>query len=198
LETLFAVESQPNIQVLEDCSAIISAYPPGPSDESLFSSLSESLRSLSPGRLVGAAASAAVAKLLKKTGASGKPGSRQGNVLESLLGIASRREIAGAPGRALVGIVRLFAAMEAQKIAEPHFYVSFLAVRPERQGHGLARRLLGVVLDEADKTGVPCYADASSPESRRFAEHMGFEVRGELRPLEDGPVVWRMARPFKG
>jgi len=198
LEALFALDSQPWIQVLDDCAGAIAAYPPGPSDGGLFAGLADYLGKLPSGRVAGAAVRATVSKLLKKADTSAPSGSGRGSVLKSVLGVASRMEIAGVPGGALVGFLRLLAAMETREIAEPHYYVLFLAVHPDRRGRGLARRLLGGVLAEADKAGVPCYGDATSVESLRFCEHMGFEVRQELRPLGDGPPMWLVAHPYGG
>ena len=56
----------------------------------------------------------------------------------------------------------------------------FLGVLPGWQGRGLGRVMLRAVLDRSDRSRVPAYLDATSPDNRRLYERHGFRVAGEL------------------
>jgi GNAT superfamily N-acetyltransferase len=97
-----------------------------------------------------------------------------------------------------VGVNRRIEAYEAAtkkfEVKTPHYYVGVLAVRPDRQGHGLGGRLLreihewsrqhphseGVALDTENPVNVPMY------------QHLGYEVTGEEHI--DGVDVWVLYR----
>lgn len=197
LETLFALESEPDTLVVDGCAGVVSAYPPGPADEGFFSELAQDLKSLSPKRIVGGALGSATLKFLRKVGTAAPPDSRRAQVLDALAGIASRKAIAGVPPKAILGIVQLMGAFEDKPVPEPHYYISFLAVHPDHRGKGLGRRLLRPVLAGADKAGLPCYTDVAAQEGVGFAAKFGFETVEEFKPLPDGPAVFRLRRPAK-
>ena len=73
------------------------------------------------------------------------------------------------------------------------WYLQFVGVTPEQQGHGLGSHLLTTVLQRCDTNGMPAYLEASSPRNRRLYERHGFETAGEI-VLPQGPPVWPMWR----
>ena len=74
-----------------------------------------------------------------------------------------------------------------------HHYLWLLGVQPGLQGRGLGTAMLRAVLDRADRTGVPAYLEATSPDNRRLYERHGFVVTGELA-IVGGPSLWAMWR----
>jgi ribosomal protein S18 acetylase RimI-like enzyme len=76
---------------------------------------------------------------------------------------------------------------------QPCWYLQFMGVLPEQQGHGLGSHLLTTVLQRGDADGTPCYLEATSLDNRRLYERHGFEAVGEI-VLPQGPAVWPMWR----
>ncbi|HEX5493068.1 MAG TPA: GNAT family N-acetyltransferase [Mycobacteriales bacterium] len=83
---------------------------------------------------------------------------------------------------------------EAHHPSEPHHYLAFLAVRPERQGAGLGSALLRHHHARLDRTGVAAYLEASSPRSRELYLRHGYRPRGEPFTVPDGTPFWPMWR----
>jgi GNAT superfamily N-acetyltransferase len=76
---------------------------------------------------------------------------------------------------------------------EPHYFLHFLAVRPEAQGRGYGSALLRPVLERCDAEGIPAYLDATSEDNRRLYERHNFVVLSEVT-LRDSPPLWCMLR----
>jgi len=89
-------------------------------------------------------------------------------------------------------------AMEEHHLAEPHYYVRWIGVRPGRQGQGLGRALMRPVLDRCDSDDRPAYLEASSERSAALYERLGFIHLGALELPDGGPPVWPMRRPPGG
>lgn len=75
----------------------------------------------------------------------------------------------------------------------PHWYLAFLGMAPGLESVETARALLQPVLDEADRDGLPCYAEAASPHTLAVLEALGFEPEARLT-LDDTVVVLGMVR----
>ncbi len=75
----------------------------------------------------------------------------------------------------------------------PHWFLNFLAVRPEAQGRGYGTALLRPMLDRCDAEGVPAYLDATSEANKRLYERERFVVVQEVT-LRDSPPLWCMVR----
>ena len=91
-------------------------------------------------------------------------------------------------------VEQLSAAMAAVHPAEPHEYLWFLGVAPDRQGRGIGSRLLAPVLDRADRNGHPAYLEATSPRSRDLYARHGFVAATPIA-TPGGPPLWPMWRP---
>jgi GNAT superfamily N-acetyltransferase len=76
---------------------------------------------------------------------------------------------------------------------EPHWYLFFLATRPEWQSRGMGSALMRSVLKHCDSEGIPAYLEASSDRSKQLYLCHGFEVTGEV-PLGEGVSLWPMWR----
>ncbi|MEX2446611.1 MAG: GNAT family N-acetyltransferase [Dehalococcoidia bacterium] len=99
--------------------------------------------------------------------------------------------ITGASG--LPRALRALDAMEHVRPTEPHFYLLTVGVDPSAQGRGIASSLIRHVLDRCDREGIPSYRESSKESNIPIYEHLGYQVRAELR-LPDGPSIWPMWR----
>ncbi len=73
-------------------------------------------------------------------------------------------------------------AARAGAPARPHWFLHFLAVRPQAQGRGYGSALLRPMLERCDAEGVPAYLDATSEENKRLYERHNFVVQREGHP----------------
>jgi GNAT superfamily N-acetyltransferase len=99
-------------------------------------------------------------------------------------------ELAGLDTERMLALLELF---EQSHPADPHEYLWFLGVAPAAQGRGLGTALMGPVLDRADRSGLPCYLEATSPLNKALYERHGFVARPAIG-VAGGPPVWPMAR----
>lgn len=78
------------------------------------------------------------------------------------------------------------------------WYLSIVAVTPERQGRGLGARLLAPTLGEADAARAVCYLETFNPRSLTFYRRLGFDTRAQFDEPTTGvqyAVMVRMPRP---
>lgn len=81
----------------------------------------------------------------------------------------------------------------AARPAEPHAYLTLLAVAPEARGGGYGMALLRSALAEYDAAGIPTYLESSNPANDGRYERLGYRPRHVVR-LATGAVVqtyWR-------
>lgn len=95
---------------------------------------------------------------------------------------------------ALGRLLRAVDVLESNHPKEPHFYLPFAGVIPERQGKGIGGTLLTPVLERCDREQLPAYLEASSPINRRLYERHGFKMTEEISFADDAPPLWRMWR----
>ena len=101
-------------------------------------------------------------------------------------------------GRDIVPMGRLMMLLDSMHPHErEHWYLAFVGVVPEWQGRGIGAALLQPVLERCDADGMPAYLEASSERNRVLYERHGFEVTGEYRMWNGGPVGWNMWREPK-
>ncbi len=101
------------------------------------------------------------------------------------------REAVGEPVWAL-----LRAYEEALATGHPtgaHWYLGVLATRTSRQRQGLAAAVMAPALALADRDGLDCWLETSTPDNRAFYERRGFAVAAEVE-VPDGPLTWWMRR----
>lgn len=97
-------------------------------------------------------------------------------------------------GRFLPRLVRSFYRLEANHPHARHYYLPFIGVDPQWQGHGVGAALMAPVVERCDAERLPAYLEASSPRNRALYERHGFEVTEEFRLGEGCPPLWRMWR----
>lgn len=99
-------------------------------------------------------------------------------------------------GRYTSRVKTLDAAFDRHHPDQPHHHLAFLAVHPDRQGHGLGTALLAHYHGRLDRAGMPAYLEASSRRSRDLYLRHGYRDRGMPIVLpDDGPRLWPMWRP---
>ena len=85
-----------------------------------------------------------------------------------------------------------FAVAEQMDAAHPrfaHWYLPWLAVRPERQGAGLGAALLREGLARVDADGLPAYLETPNPRAIPLYERHGFAVTAVAQAGECPPVT---------
>jgi GNAT superfamily N-acetyltransferase len=97
-------------------------------------------------------------------------------------------------GFRLPEVARAMGAVEQRHPAEPHWYLATLGTDPNRQGRGVAGRLLAEVLDQCDEGGLPAYLEASRWENVAFYRRFRFAETDEIALTSDGPRIWPMWR----
>jgi GNAT superfamily N-acetyltransferase len=75
-----------------------------------------------------------------------------------------------------------------------HLLLTFLAVAPARQRHGIGSALLAWQHRALDRGGTPAYLEASSVASRQLYLRHGYRDHGRAIDLPGGPRVWPMIR----
>ncbi len=95
-------------------------------------------------------------------------------------------------GRAVPRALAFLARLESRHPREPHLYIPYAGVRPERQGEGVGRGLMERAIAEAG--GLACYLEATSPDNARLYRRLGFEDVGTMTFLGSPPVAL-MRRP---
>ena len=88
-------------------------------------------------------------------------------------------------------------AMEGHP-SEPHYYLAFVGVAPNRQRHGIGTAIMEESLARVDKAGAPAYLENSNPRNLPFYQRLGFRVIKEVRAGDDGPPLFAMWRPATG
>ena len=96
-------------------------------------------------------------------------------------------------GRRVGRVMRGLVQVEARHPKAPHWYLAVLGTEPDRQGEGLATKLLHAVLDECDRDEVPAYLETGTERNVAIYTRHDFKVTEELR-LPKGPPVWLMWR----
>ncbi len=77
---------------------------------------------------------------------------------------------------------------------EEHWYLEFLGTVPERQGKGLAGKVLAPVLAQADAEGMPVWAWSSNRRNLAFYHRQRFELVDELPFATNGPAIFPIRR----
>jgi ribosomal protein S18 acetylase RimI-like enzyme len=67
-------------------------------------------------------------------------------------------------------------AREARDPREPHWHIGPIGVRPELQGHGVGKALLGTLLATVDECGSPAFLETEVNRNVALYESLGFTV----------------------
>jgi len=97
-------------------------------------------------------------------------------------------------GRGLPRLLSAITKLEKDHPRPPHWYLPFVGVQPERQGHGIGSAVMRPILERCDAEGMAAYLEASAPGNRALYERLGFEVTEELELGRGAPPIWRMWR----
>ena len=77
---------------------------------------------------------------------------------------------------------------------EAHFYLPFIAVRPQLFGQGIGTALVRDRLAALDSQGVSTYLEASNRDSARLYERLGYKRLDRTTDMPDGPSLYPMWR----
>lgn len=91
-------------------------------------------------------------------------------------------------------ILTLFAAGGDAHPPEPHWYLSALGTRRDRQGQGLGALLVQPMIDRCDDEGLGLYLESSNPRNIPFYHRLGFAVTGEMWTPDNAALLTRMWR----
>lgn len=97
-------------------------------------------------------------------------------------------------------MTRGLAVSELMKTAhpeEPHWYLAVIGSDPTVRGAGFGQALMASRLDRCDAEHAPAYLESSNPDNVPYYQRFGFEITGEIRVPNGGPVLipmWRAAR----
>ncbi len=97
-------------------------------------------------------------------------------------------------GARLPQATALLSRMESRHPRQPHHYIAFVGVAPERQGAGLGTRLMQPTLDRCDEEQLPAYLEATTERNAALYARLGFEQIAELHYGGTGPLL-QMLRP---
>jgi GNAT superfamily N-acetyltransferase len=89
-------------------------------------------------------------------------------------------------------MVRAGEALDALHPAEPHWFLSILALDQAHRGAGIGRRLVEAGMEPAHAAGLPVHLDTSRPENLPIYEKLGFRIGAEIQPLPGSPTAWGM------
>ena len=104
-----------------------------------------------------------------------------------------QRRVKEVSGSAFDRVCELDAALDAHHPLDPHHYLAFLAVHPDRQNQGIGSALLERHHARLDRAGIPAYLEANDPRNRDLYLRHGYVCRSVVR-LPDGPPLWSMWR----
>lgn len=85
-------------------------------------------------------------------------------------------------------------AMQRQHPHEPHHYLAFLAVSPDRHGNGYGGQLLRHHHAELDAAGISAYLEATGPRNRSLYARHGYRQRDPYPIARSGPQLYPMWR----
>jgi GNAT superfamily N-acetyltransferase len=98
-------------------------------------------------------------------------------------------------GRALPRALGVLVRLEQQHLRRPHHYIPYVGVAASAQGQGLGEAMLRVVLERADRDGLPAYLEASSPRPAVLYARLGFTAIRDIRALRSPPIRLMVREP---
>lgn len=96
---------------------------------------------------------------------------------------------------ALVAGTKYLLAIDKAHPRDDHWYLELLVVDPSVQRLGVGGLLQRPMLEEADRSGLPCYLETQNEANLAYYRRFGYEVVEVLRPVAGGPPLWTMRRP---
>ncbi|GGM66785.1 N-acetyltransferase [Micromonospora sonchi] len=99
--------------------------------------------------------------------------------------------IAGAHAPKIVLLEEMFDTFHPD---EPHHYLAYVAVDPQRQSRGIGTAMLNHYHRRLDQIGLPAYLEATDMRSRQLYLRLGYTAGPPMVLPTQGPTVWRMWR----
>lgn len=95
--------------------------------------------------------------------------------------------------RLLMRLEHGFDAARRKHVPGPHWYVNLVGVRPDSQGKGLSRVVMGPIFEAADRDRVPIYLETLPEANVPIYRKLGFELMGH-ETLEADMSNWCLRR----
>jgi GNAT superfamily N-acetyltransferase len=119
------------------------------------------------------------------------PGRRKDSRLEKLSMLPG---FLWAFGRRTQQMEQVVSLMEENHPEEPHWYLMLIGTDPTVRGAGFGQALMHSRLDRCDAEHAPAYLEASKPDLVPYYSRFGFEVTGEIKLPDGGPIMFPMWR----
>ncbi len=82
--------------------------------------------------------------------------------------------------------------------SSPYIYIWFVAVLPEYQEKGFARKLLDEVLKRVDEENLACYLETYKPKNVKIYQNFGFKLVEEYQIPQTPLILYSMLRQSTG
>ncbi|MBG0569173.1 GNAT family N-acetyltransferase [Actinoplanes aureus] len=106
------------------------------------------------------------------------------------------KRLAELAGEHLDNFRHLDQQMENHHPSDPHWYLLFLAVHPDRWSHGLGSALLQDTHARLDSDGIPAYLEATGEQNQRLYQRHGYtDMAPPTITVSAGISLYRMWRP---
>ena len=102
--------------------------------------------------------------------------------------------IRGMQARHVLSRLVAFSEIDRRHPREPHYYLFFLGVDPERQAEGIGSQMMASVLARCDARGMSAYLEATRPDLIPFYERFGYRPLEPFRLPYGGPCLYPMLR----
>jgi ribosomal protein S18 acetylase RimI-like enzyme len=111
---------------------------------------------------------------------------------------AYEKRLADLAGEHLGQFQQLDRLMDANHPTDPHWYLLFLAVRPDRWSQGLGSALMTHTHAQLDAERIPAYLEATSEQNRRLYRRHGYtDMNPPTIEVADRANLYRMWRPVR-
>ena len=97
------------------------------------------------------------------------------------------------PGNRVENVLKFFDELSNYHPNEDHWYLTFIALDPSKQGMGIGSFILKEALQVIDGQGKIAYLESSNPKNMSLYERYGFETMGRVA-FDDSPPVHPMIR----
>lgn len=98
-------------------------------------------------------------------------------------------------GPAKKDLLAVFEQMGRYHPQEPHWYLPFIGVDPQRQGKGYGAALMQRSLIPCDRDRVLAYLESSNPKNIPLYERHGFELLGKIQVGNSPPIFPMLRKP---
>ncbi|AFV02229.1 MULTISPECIES: GNAT family N-acetyltransferase [Dehalobacter] len=96
-----------------------------------------------------------------------------------------------------IGFIKVLIAAQRRSIQPPFWSLSPIVVLPEKQGVGIASKLIRKQLTKIDSEGLPCFLATQDIDNLDIYYRYGFKTTSEDKISDSGVISYTMVRPGK-